>query len=44
MGIRFTTHWFAPLRYWNFLRYRHMTSPYAYREVVPMEYTRRLIG
>jgi len=43
-GIRFTTHWFAPHRYWSFVRYRHFTSPYLYREVMPMEYTRRLIG
>ena len=43
-GIRFTTHWFAPHRYWNFVRYRHMTSPYLYREVAPMDYARRLIG
>lgn len=44
IGIRFTTHWFAPFHYWSFVRYRHMTSPYVYREVVPMEYARRLIG
>ncbi len=43
-GIRFTTHWFAPHRYWNFVRYRHLTSPYLYREVATMERTRRLIG
>lgn len=43
-GIRFTTHWFAPHRYWNFVRYRHMTSPSLYREVAPMEHARRLIG
>lgn len=43
-GIRFTTHWSAPHRYWNFVRYRHLTSRYLYREVAPMEYTRRLIG
>lgn len=43
IGIRFTTHWFAPYHYWNFVRYRHITSPYVIQEVVPMEYTRRLI-
>ncbi len=44
MGIRFTTHWFAPHQYWNFVRYRYMTSPYVYQEVVPIEYARRLIS
>jgi hypothetical protein len=44
IGIRFTTHWFAPHHYWNFVRYRHMTSPFVYREVVPIEYARRLIS
>jgi len=44
IGIRFTTHWFAPYHYWNFVRYRHFTARYINREIVPMEYTRRLIG
>jgi len=44
IGIRFTAHWFAPHHYWNFVHYRHMTSPYVYREVVPVEYARRLIS
>jgi hypothetical protein len=44
IGIRFTTHWFAPYHYWNFVRYGHMTSPYIYRNVVPIEYARRLIS
>lgn len=44
IGIRFTMHWFAPYHYWNFVRYRSFTSPYLYREVVPIEYGRRLIG
>jgi hypothetical protein len=44
MGIRFTTQWFAPHNYWNFVHYRYMTSPYVYQEVVPMEYARRLIS
>jgi len=43
-GIRFTTHWSAPHRYWNFVRYLHMTSRSLYREVAPMDYTRRLMG
>jgi hypothetical protein len=44
MGIRFTAQWFAPYHYWNFVRYRSFASPYLYREVVPIEYSRRLIG
>jgi len=44
IGIRFTTHWAAPFHYWNFVRYRSFASPYVYREVVPVDYTRRLIG
>jgi hypothetical protein len=44
IGIRFTTHWFAPYHYWNFVRYRYMTSPYIFQEVVPLEYGRRLIA
>jgi len=44
MGIRFTTHWFAPYHYWSFVRYRSMMSPYVFQEVVPIEYGRRLIS
>jgi hypothetical protein len=44
IGIRFTTHWFAPYHYWNFVSYRHFTSRYINREIVRMEYTRRLMG
>jgi len=44
IGIRFTTHWFAPYHYWNFVLYRNFTSPYLARNVFPSEYTRRLIG
>ncbi len=44
IGIRFTTRWVAPVHYWNFVRYRHFSSPYVVREVVPVDYTRRLIG
>ncbi|MGA3243677.1 MAG: DUF6600 domain-containing protein [Bacteroidota bacterium] len=44
IGIRFTTHWFAPYHYWNFVRYRDFTSHFVNRRVLPMEYTRRLIG
>ena len=44
IGIRFTTHWFAPYHYWNFVRYRSFGSAYIAREIVPIEFTRRLIG
>jgi hypothetical protein len=43
-GIRFTTHWFAPHHYWNFVRYRHFCSPSVAREIVSLDYTRRLFG
>jgi hypothetical protein len=43
IGIRFTTHWMAPVHYWSFVRHRHFTSPNVLREVVPVDYTRRLI-
>jgi hypothetical protein len=44
MGIRFTTRWFAPYHYWNFVRYGFMNSPYLYRNVVPIEFARRLMS
>ncbi len=44
IGIRFTMRWFAPYHYWNFVRYRSFISPSVYRDVVPVEYARRLIG
>ena len=44
MGIRFTTPWFAPYHYWNFVRYSFMNSPYLYRNVVPIEFARRLMS
>jgi len=43
IGIRFTTHWMAPVHYWSFVRHRHFTSSNVLREVVPVDYTRRLI-
>lgn len=44
VGIRFTTRWFAPYHYWNFVPYRYLASPYVFREVLPMEHARRLIS
>ena len=43
IGIRFTTHWMAPVQYWSFVRHGHFTSSNVLREVVPVDYTRRLI-
>jgi hypothetical protein len=43
-GIRFTTHWFAPHHYWNFVRYRHFCSPSLVHEIVSLENTRRMFG
>jgi hypothetical protein len=44
IGIRFTRPWTAPFHYWNFVRYRHFGSASVYRQVVPVDDTRRLIG
>lgn len=44
IGIRFTTRWFAPDHYWNFVRYRYLTSPYLSQAMVPTEYPRRLMS
>jgi hypothetical protein len=44
IGIRFTRFWTAPFHYWNFVRYRHFGSASVYRQVVPVDDTRRLIG
>jgi hypothetical protein len=42
-GIRFTTHWVAPVHYWNFVRYNRFNSVIRYRDTAPEEYARRLI-
>ena len=42
-GIRFTTHWIAPVHYWNFVRYNRFNSVIRYRDTAPEEYARRLI-
>ena len=42
-GIRFTTHWSAPPRYWNVVRYQQFGSVIRYRDTAPVEYTKRLI-
>jgi hypothetical protein len=44
MGIRFTNRWSAPYNYWNFVMYRHLTSPFLAREVMPLSDARRLMG
>jgi hypothetical protein len=43
LGIRFTTHWTAPLHYWNIIRYHQFGSVIRYRDTAPEEYARRLI-
>ncbi len=43
IGIRFTSHWVAPVHYWNFVRYHRFCSVFRYRDVAPEEHTRRLI-
>jgi hypothetical protein len=42
-GIRFTTHWIAPLHYWNIIRYHQFGSVIRYHDTAPEEYARRLI-
>jgi hypothetical protein len=42
-GIQFTTHWVAPVHYWNFVRYNRFSSVIRYRDTAPEEYARRLI-
>jgi hypothetical protein len=42
-GMRFTTHWTAPLHYWNFIRYYRFGSVIRYRDIASGELIRRLI-
>ena len=42
-GIRFTSHWIAPLHYWNVIRYHQFGSVIRYHDTAPEEYARRLI-
>jgi hypothetical protein len=44
IGIHFTNHWVAPADYWNFVRYRHFGNVHRYRDMVPENNVRRLIG
>jgi hypothetical protein len=43
VGIRFTTHWIAPVHYWNFVRYHRFGSVIRYRDNAPLEYAMHLI-
>jgi hypothetical protein len=43
VGIHFTHHWIAPVRYWNFVRYRSFGKTFRHRDFAPESYTRRLI-
>ncbi|HWP81456.1 MAG TPA: DUF6600 domain-containing protein [Bacteroidota bacterium] len=44
VGIRFTTRWYAPPRYWNFVTVRHFGGESVDRHIEPEEQSRRLIG
>ncbi len=44
VGIRFTTRWNAPVRYWSFLAYNDFASVNIYRNYAPASYTQRLIS
>jgi hypothetical protein len=43
-GMRFTTHWAAPMHYWNFVRYHRFGTNIRYRDIASVEHTRRLMG
>ena len=43
VGIHFSSHWRAPVHYWNFIRYRHFGTVIRYRDTAPIERTRHLI-
>ncbi len=42
-GLRYTTHWSAPVHYWNFVRYRRFGNTIHYGDIATVEHTRRLI-
>ena len=42
-GMRFTTHWAAPVHYWNFVRFHRFGAVIRYRDIVSVEHARRLI-
>jgi hypothetical protein len=44
VGFRYTTHWVAPVHYWNFVKYHRFGSVFRYRDTAPEEHARRLIG
>ena len=43
VGIHFTSHWVAPVHYWNFIKYRHFGKVIHYNNLASEKYTRRLI-
>ncbi len=43
LGMRFTTHWVAPVHYWNFVRYHRFGTVIRYRDIASVEYAERLI-
>jgi hypothetical protein len=44
VGLRYTTHWVAPVHYWNFVRYNRFGRTIQYRDLATQTHTRRLIG
>jgi hypothetical protein len=43
VGIHFTSHWVAPVHYWNFIKYRHFGKVIQYNDLASEKHTRRLI-
>ncbi len=41
-GIRFTTGYVTPYRYWHFVKYRYMCDPYVYKYYAPEHYKYRI--
>ena len=42
IGIRFTTGYATPYRYWHFVKYRYMCDPYVYKYYIPERYKYRI--
>jgi len=44
VGISFSSHWVAPIHYWNFIPCRNFTATRVVEYVQPLERTRRIYG
>jgi hypothetical protein len=44
VGLRYTTHWVAPVHYWSFVRYNNFGKTIRYRDLASPTHARRLIG